>query len=257
MQQLRSAIIQQFKDEGRYSSDSDRSEVSNMDIEPEQSQDPFHELGEIVKQEFLSIRNPTKERELPGHVRHGVSDRMIRGTDHPVKVPRAHTVATENLVAQYRKSHEEIPIQAWIEKEFQFRKNSSSSGYSEQAWNSMFRKQFEVFQVQEEIEGDTSEISQPKTTPSGTGSKNPFAGAKVLGESSDKDELQACINRIQKELTGEKGDLNRNIVYPKPAEFNNDPEDTPRRFINQFNRHIEAYAVGITHEDIMNVMEIL
>ncbi|OMH78967.1 hypothetical protein AX774_g7630, partial [Zancudomyces culisetae] len=78
------AINQQFKDEGRYSSDSDRSEVSNMDIEPEQSQDPFHELGEIVKQEFLTIRNPTKERDLPGR------EVSQQGYDHAQKSRIVH-----------------------------------------------------------------------------------------------------------------------------------------------------------------------
>ncbi|OMH82104.1 hypothetical protein AX774_g4430 [Zancudomyces culisetae] len=70
MGHLRAAIIQRFKDEGRYSSDSDRSEATSMEIEPEGSRDPFSFLEGVVQREMDSMRNPTKERGQSSHVRH-------------------------------------------------------------------------------------------------------------------------------------------------------------------------------------------
>ncbi|OMH83129.1 hypothetical protein AX774_g3369 [Zancudomyces culisetae] len=69
MGHVRAAIIQRFKDEGRYSSDSDRSEATSMEIEPEASRDPFSFLEGVVQREMDSMRNPTKERGQSSHVR--------------------------------------------------------------------------------------------------------------------------------------------------------------------------------------------
>ncbi|OMH83926.1 hypothetical protein AX774_g2560 [Zancudomyces culisetae] len=69
MKKLCLAIIQQFWNDNRYSSDSERSGVSSMYVEPESSLGPFRDLEEVIKQEFLSLRNPTNERDLPDHAR--------------------------------------------------------------------------------------------------------------------------------------------------------------------------------------------
>ncbi|OMH86428.1 hypothetical protein AX774_g16 [Zancudomyces culisetae] len=68
IKQLRSAIIQQFQDNGRYSSDGARSGVSSMDVEPGPSHGPLAQLGDIVQHKFLTMGNSTKECELPGWI---------------------------------------------------------------------------------------------------------------------------------------------------------------------------------------------
>ncbi|OMH82270.1 hypothetical protein AX774_g4254 [Zancudomyces culisetae] len=69
MQQLRATIIQQFKDEGRYSPDSVRSGATSMELDRTEPHDPFAFAQEHVQQQFLSMRNPTKESDPPGLVR--------------------------------------------------------------------------------------------------------------------------------------------------------------------------------------------
>ncbi|OMH84855.1 hypothetical protein AX774_g1611 [Zancudomyces culisetae] len=70
MQQLRAAIIQQFKDEGRYSPDSDCSGATSMELDRTESHDPFAFVQEHVQQQFPSMKSLSKERDKPGLVRH-------------------------------------------------------------------------------------------------------------------------------------------------------------------------------------------
>ncbi|OMH79285.1 hypothetical protein AX774_g7308 [Zancudomyces culisetae] len=55
MHKLRLAWIQQAKDEGRYSSDSDRSGATNTKLGSSESHDTFKELAD---QTFLLMKNP-------------------------------------------------------------------------------------------------------------------------------------------------------------------------------------------------------
>ncbi|OMH82744.1 hypothetical protein AX774_g3765 [Zancudomyces culisetae] len=67
MSKLRAVWIQQAKDEGQYSSDSDRSEATSMLVASERSHDPFKELAE---QAFLQMRNPTTGKYQMALARH-------------------------------------------------------------------------------------------------------------------------------------------------------------------------------------------
>ncbi|OMH84089.1 hypothetical protein AX774_g2395 [Zancudomyces culisetae] len=66
MSKFRPRWIQSEKDEGRYSSDSDRSGATSMEVDPKESRDPFADIMDHV---FLQLKNPTKDEAAPNLTR--------------------------------------------------------------------------------------------------------------------------------------------------------------------------------------------
>ncbi|OMH81036.1 hypothetical protein AX774_g5514 [Zancudomyces culisetae] len=66
MSKFRSRWIQSERDEGRYSSDSDRSGATSMKVDPEESRDLFADIMDHV---FLQLKNPTKDEAAPSITR--------------------------------------------------------------------------------------------------------------------------------------------------------------------------------------------
>ncbi|OMH79439.1 hypothetical protein AX774_g7149 [Zancudomyces culisetae] len=67
MSKLRPRWIQSERDEGRYSSDSDRSGATSMEMDPEESRDTFADIMDHV---FLQLKNPAKDEAAPNLIRH-------------------------------------------------------------------------------------------------------------------------------------------------------------------------------------------
>ncbi|OMH80416.1 hypothetical protein AX774_g6147 [Zancudomyces culisetae] len=67
MSKFKPRWIQTEKDEGRYSSDSDRSGATSMEVDPKESRDPYAVIMDHV---FLQLKNPTKDEAAPNLTRH-------------------------------------------------------------------------------------------------------------------------------------------------------------------------------------------
>ncbi|OMH85362.1 hypothetical protein AX774_g1085 [Zancudomyces culisetae] len=267
---LKAASTQKTRYEDRYSSDSDLSEVTSTEVEPKVPQDTFSDPMYHV---FFRLKYLKEDGVTPNSTQHGVSNRMVNRIAYSKMQPKeqnAPVARTCNSGTTFVQNQKTPPKKDTPNSSKPSHKSSSKNSscsikscnpvlcnekptFVAKAFNNNLEKKLEVLHF--EIVENSPERSSKENTQKDQKEVNIFKGVSMLDAKSDNEDLEKSVKRIAAVLIKEKTKDEPKMIYPQPMEFNNNPNDTPQRFIKQFNKYVETYATGVTTEDLLSIMD--
>ncbi|OMH78707.1 hypothetical protein AX774_g7896 [Zancudomyces culisetae] len=224
----------------------------------------------------------------PQNTRHGVSDRITENIScpeiiykersEPVQLLKSPTTAEReyyhretkkmrpSLSKESAPEGNNSPIRAW----------SSVVSYAMptiRTLSNVLQEKLEVLQTgiiskkkepkpTQDVEVDTTSdkpvFHPPLATPETKGftkvTRNPFQDTVIIGETPNTKLWEVNAQALEAKLADPSQSSTISWTYPRPPTFNNDWEDDPVEFVSLFNKHMTQYAVGMTAEDLVNVM---